>query len=72
MIRKKSYLLLILTLLIGSLLFAGCSSGKHYYSSKSKKYRKLKRKYEKYDCGCCLVPETFLYDPTKLCLYPDC
>jgi hypothetical protein len=72
MIRKKSYLLLIMILLIGSLLIAGCSSGKKYYSSKSKEYRKLKKRYEKYDCGCSIVPQTFLNDPLKLCLYPDC
>ncbi len=63
--------LVILTILAVSILSAGCSSGKKYYNSKSKEYKKLKKKYEKYDCRCCLDPHTFPYDLSPSCLYTD-
>ena len=71
-IRKAGFCLLILTILMGSFLCSGCSSSKKYYSSKSKEYRKLKRKYRKYDCGCFLMPQTYQSHPLKDCSYPEC
>ena len=71
MIRKRMFFPVVITLLIAAFLFTGCSSGGKYYASKSKKYKKLKRKYEKYDCGCYAAPGTLGDDPIKSCAYPD-
>ncbi len=71
MIRKGVFFPVVVTLLITAFLFTGCSSSEKYYASKSKKYKKLKRKYEKYDCGCYVLPDTLGDDPPKSCAYPQ-
>ncbi|GEM_PF-2837890 len=63
--------MVILTFVGATILFTGCASSEKYYSSKSKKYKKLKRRYEKYDCGCDAFPGTRSNDPVKSCAYPQ-
>ncbi|MBP6977096.1 MAG: hypothetical protein PHD61_00780 [Bacteroidales bacterium] len=70
MIRKKICLPAVVTLLAITFLLAGCSTSEKYYANKSKKYKKLKRKYEKYDCGCYAFPMTNGNDPVNSCAYP--
>jgi hypothetical protein len=59
---KKSILALIVTAPVFVFMLAGCSAHGKYYSSKSKQYKKLKRRYEKYDCGCDIGRDTIWYD----------
>jgi hypothetical protein len=72
MYKKISISVLFLVILMGSFLCLGCSSSKKYYSSKSKEYRKLKRKYEKYDCGCFMIPSTYPFHPFMVFSEPEC
>lgn len=58
--KKLLHALIVLTILC-AFTVAGCSTHGKYYSSKSKQYKKLKRRYEKYDCGCNALKDTTVY-----------
>lgn len=61
MTGKKLFSALIFTTILCTFIMAGCSTHGKYYSSKSKQYKKLKKRYEKYDCGCNALKDTTVY-----------